>query len=117
MQIKRWLLRLRLSGVFVCVLPFIYYTSFGTNLYCSVRGYVYYDKYEVSSLTRSDLCTTIYHRSEGNKIVLWNDVYWVLISLPDSVEGHVSFWYKWGSDKAYINGVSYNVEWGYILRG
>lgn len=93
------------------------YASFGTSLYCHVRGYVYFDGYDSSSLNRNDLCTHIGDYVEGDVIILFNDVQWVLIRIPETVKGHTSFWYKWGSDNAYMNGAPVHVEWGYTLRG
>lgn len=99
--------------LFVCDV----FASFNTNIYCRVRGYVYYDGYEVSSLDREDLCAMISERVEGDKIVLWNDLHWVLIRIPNDIKGFTTFWYKWGADNAYINGKLVHVDWGFVLKG
>lgn len=107
--------------LFILLINVLYVTSvfasFNTNIYCHVRGYVYYDGYDTSSLDRNDLCTMIYSRVEEDQIILWTDMCWVLVKIPEFVKGFTTFWYKWGSENVYINGQSVHIKWGYILRG
>lgn len=117
MLIKLFQHKLVWTIVLSSLLVALSYASFGSPLYCHVRGYVYYDGYDSSSLDRNDLCTSISDYTEGDVIILFNDIQWVVIKIPKTVKGHTSFWYKWGSDNAYMNGSPVHIEWGYTLRG
>lgn len=94
----------------------VYALSFRTNIYCHIRGNIYLDMKEMK-LDRVDLCNMIDHGVAGKQILLHDSTYWVLINVPNDTKGIASFWYKWGAWHYYINGISHDVDWGYVLRG
>jgi hypothetical protein len=59
----------------------------------------------------------VWHELSNNEIILFTKDHWVMIKIPDDTKGFVSFWYKWGSSDAYINGKAVKIVWGFVLRG
>lgn len=116
MQTKLWRLVHNILVVWLVLCPYEVLASFGTDIYCYIRGYVYYDGHEVD-VDRQDGCHMVSGHREGRQLVLSTEIHWVIIEIPKDIRGNTPFWYKWGSDHAYIDGKSYKVEWGYLLRG
>jgi len=84
---------------------------------CYVRGYLYQDQDKSFTLTRnSDDTCWVKHATGDNSLVMFHKTRWVMVKIPD-LKGHTNFWYKWGSDKAYINGQAVNIEWGFSVNG
>lgn len=104
-----------LSGILL-LLSFAFQDPSGE---CYVRGYVFQDTLNNTySFTRNqdDTCWVKDSLLE-NKLVLFHKTRWVMIEFPDGLKGHVSFWYKWGNERAFIGAQPINIEWGYSLKG
>lgn len=115
MQIKRWAIT-KIAVLSLVLYPYTLFASFGSNIYCHVRGYVYYDGKEFD-VDRQDGCHMIEGNRKGEQLILSTAIHWVMIRIPRTIRGNTVFWYKWGSDHVYIDGKSYDIEWGYVLRG
>lgn len=124
MQIKRYLRNIMLRGILsVCMLlgivirVYASLNTFNTNVHCTVRGHLYLDKFKVFSLIRDDYCTVINQQLNGDFVILWSSTHWVVFLLPKENFDVITFWYIWGSGKAFINYKEVDVDWGYVMRG
>lgn len=90
--------------------------AFNPIVSCYVRGYVFLDE-GLLSFKRDDTCLIVKDRELGNKMELYDKEFWVVITIPENISGFTSFWYRWGSSNAYINGIPIPVKYGRVIQG
>ncbi len=90
--------------------------AFNPIVQCYVRGYVFVDE-GILSFSRDDTCLVVKDRELDNKMELYDKEFWVVITIPEDIKGFTSFWYRWGSSNAYINGVPFPVKYGRVIQG
>ncbi|WP_447979101.1 hypothetical protein [Candidatus Nitrospira bockiana] len=100
-----WILALWLASI-----------SFRDVTDCMIQGYVYANPGEGPSFKRADGCADVKDDVQENVLILNTRHFWVRIVLP-STGGHQPFWYRWGSDHAQIETMSWPIAFGPIRSG
>jgi hypothetical protein len=83
---------------------------------CYVLGYVYATPGDALDFRRADTCTGVRHELLDEKLVLYSPTHWVEVDLP-TAGGYHKFWYRWGTETAYVGAQSIAVTWGRTIKG
>jgi hypothetical protein len=91
-------------------------TFYEFGLDCHLYGRIHKNDDFIDFL-RYDNCSTIKYSILKKGIVLYSRNYWVFIPISGSFNENDIFYYRWGSDRAYIGGSPVDIEFGYVIGG